>query len=194
MKSTIVAILLSSIAFACGGAGETADEADNAPPAVDPASEAGAEVTPDSARADLVDVRGVGIGAVFVTATGEGVALDGALIGLPPGEHGFHIHQAGSCEPPAFESAGHHLGSDQAAHGFDAPGGPHAGDLRNLSVASDSTATVQQTNQRVTLRGGEYALLDDDGSALVIHAGRDDYVTQTSGGAGDRIACGVIGG
>jgi superoxide dismutase, Cu-Zn family len=194
MKPTIGAVLLSAMVLACGGSDDSASDAVETPPRVEPASEAAAEATADSARADLVDARGVGIGAVYVTATPEGVALEGALIGLPPGEHGFHIHQTGRCEPPAFESAGHHLGSDEAAHGFDAPGGPHAGDLQNLAVAADSTASVEQTNERVTLRGGVYALLDDNGSALVIHAGPDDYVTQTSGGAGDRIACGVIGG
>jgi Cu-Zn family superoxide dismutase len=72
-------------------------------------------------------------------------------------------------------------------------GGPHAGDLRNLIVDADSTATVDQTNERVTLRGGAVELLDEDGSALVIHSMPDDYLTQPSGGSGDRIACGVIG-
>lgn len=191
MKPIIAAILLSSMVFACGDAGETADDAEVAPPP-DPASEAAAEATADSARADIVDARGVGIGAVFVTATAEGVTLEGALIGLPPGEHGFHIHATGRCEPPAFESAGDHLGA-AAAHGFDAPRGPHAGDLRNLAVGADSTATVDQTDDRVTLSGGAVELLDADGAALVVHAAPDDYATQPSGGSGDRIACGVIG-
>jgi Cu-Zn family superoxide dismutase len=142
----------------------------------------------------MVDARGVSIGAVFVTAEAGGIALGGALIGLPPGEHGFHIHRTGSCEPPGFESAGGHVGEDEVPHGFDAAGGPHAGDLRNLEVAGDSTATVAQTNQRVTLQGGSPELLDDDGSAIVIHAEPDDYATQPSGESGDRIACGVIEG
>ena len=193
MKPTLVAILLSSMVLTCGDAGETDADVSQAPPA-DPASEAAAEATADSARTDMVDARRVGSGAVFVTATAEGVALEGALIGLPPGEHGFHIHATGSCEPPAFESAGDHLGADAGPHGFDIPGGPHAGDLRNLTVAEDSTATVDQSNELVSLRGGNATLLDDDGSALVIHAAPDDYATQPSGGSGDRIACGVIGG
>ena len=193
MKAPTAASLASCLLLACGGGGEgdTATDELDAPPATEvaPASD---EAAADSARANIVDTRGVGIGAVIVTAEGGGVALRGALIGLPPGEHGFHIHQTGSCEPPGFESAGDHLGAGQTEHGFDAPGGPHAGDLRNITVAEDSTATVDQTTGSITLRGGSVELLDDDGSAVVIHAEPDDYVTQPSGDSGDRIACGVI--
>ena len=195
MKASSAAYLACCLLLACGGAGEgdTATDEPEAPPGLEVVPGPGAAPA-DSARANVVDVRGVGIGAVIVTAEGEGVALRGALIGLPPGEHGFHIHQTGSCEAPAFASAGDHLGAGETAHGFDAPGGPHAGDLRNITVAEDSTATVDQAIGSVTLRDGSVALLDDDGSAVVIHAEPDDYVTQPSGASGDRIACGVIEG
>jgi Cu-Zn family superoxide dismutase len=195
MKAPLAASFTSCLLLACGGAGEgdTARDDFDDPPAMEVAPVPD-EATPDSARANIVDTRGVGIGAVIITAEGEGVALRGALIGLPPGEHGFHIHHTGNCEPPAFESAGDHLGAGQTAHGFDAPGGPHAGDLRNITVDEDSTASVDQTDDRVTLRGESVQLLDDDGSAIVIHAGPDDYVSQPSGDSGDRIACGVIEG
>lgn len=195
MKASLAVSLASCVILACGGAGEDDAASDDldAPPMTEESSTP-AVATADSARADIVDVRGVGIGAVIVTAAGDGVALRGALIGLPPGEHGFHIHQTGSCEPPAFESAGDHLGAGETPHGFEASGGPHAGDLRNLTAADDSTATVEQSNERVTLHGGAVQLLDEDGSAIVVHAGPDDYSSQPSGASGDRIACGVIEG
>ncbi|CAN5830271.1 superoxide dismutase family protein [soil metagenome] len=193
MKPSILAFLLSCPILACDGADEAGDplEGDTLS-ALE--SLATSEVAVDSARADIVDASGVGIGAVILTGSGDGVELNGALIGLPPGEHGFHIHQTGSCEPPISESAGSHYAPGGSPHGFDASGGPHAGDLRNLVVADDSTATVDQTNEQVSLEGGAAELLDDDGSALVIHAGPDDYSSQPSGGSGDPIACGVIEG
>ena len=195
MKASLATSLASCVILACGGAGEddAATDDRDAPPIAEEAATP-AQAGADSARADIVDARGVGIGAVILTAEGDGVALRGALIGLPPGEHGFHIHQTGSCEPPAFESAGDHLDAGESAHGFDASGGPHAGDLRNITAADDSTATVDQTNERVTLRGGMVELLDEDGSSLVVHAEPDDYSTQPSGGSGDRLACGEVEG
>ena len=191
MKASLATSLASCVILACGGA-EDGDTVAEAPPAAEEAA-APDDAAADSARADIVDLRGVGIGAVIITAEGNGVALHGALIGLPPGAHGFHIHETGSCEP-LFESAGDHLGAGEAAHGFDAPDGPHAGDLRNITAAADSTATVDQANERVTIRGGAIALLDEDGAAIIVHSAPDDYVTDPSGASGDRIACGVIEG
>lgn len=197
MRGSIVSLALCSLLLACGKAEdrEGAIEADTTGMIADTGlSAVGSPADGNAARADMVDGSGLGIGAVIVTGRDGGVALAGALIGLPPGEHGFHIHQIGSCEPPIFESAAKHVAPDGNPHGFDAAGGPHAGDLRNLVVAEDSTATVDQTNERVTLRGGNVELLDGDGSALVIHAGPDDYTTQPSGDSGTPIACGVIEG
>jgi Cu-Zn family superoxide dismutase len=146
------------------------------------------------ARADVRDPEGNPVGEVELRETDGGVSLSGSLTGLSPGEHGFHIHETGLCEPPAFESAGGHFAPAGRQHGFEHPEGPHAGDLRNLEVAQDSTVMVSATDSLVTLREGVNALLDDDGSALVIHSDPDDYRSQPSGASGDRIACGVIEG
>jgi Cu-Zn family superoxide dismutase len=70
--------------------------------------------------------------------------------------------------------------------------GPHAGDLPNVHVPEDGKLEFEFLIDRVTLREGKSSLLDPDGAALVLHAGADDYKTDPSGGAGDRIACGVI--
>jgi Cu-Zn family superoxide dismutase len=71
------------------------------------------------------------------------------------------------------------------------PEGPHAGDLPNIHVPADGKLEVEFLNPVVTL-SQESALLDADGSSIVIHAGPDDYKTDPAGNSGDRIACGVI--
>ena len=113
------------------------------------------------------------------------------LTAAQPGVHAFHIHAVGKCEPPDFKSAGPHFNPDQTRHGIMSPEGPHAGDLPNIHVPADGKLEVEFLNPVVTL-SQESALLDEDGSAIVIHAGADDYKTDPAGNAGDRIACGVI--
>ena len=80
---------------------------------------------------------------------------------------------------------------DHTKHGMMNQEGPHAGDMPNLHVPADGKLQVEVLNPTVSL-SGESALLDADGSALVIHAGADDYKTDPAGNAGARIACGVI--
>jgi Cu-Zn family superoxide dismutase len=70
------------------------------------------------------------------------------------------------------------------------PAGPHAGDLPNVEVAANGVLNATVTLPNATMA----ALLDADGSALVLHAGPDDYVTDPSGNSGARIACAVIQG
>jgi hypothetical protein len=86
----------------------------------------------------------------------------------------------------------YHFNPTDAEHGLDNPQGPHAGDLENIVVGEDGTASYNTVNDRVTLSSGERSLLDEDGSALVIHAGADDQRTDPSGESGDRVAAGVI--
>jgi Cu-Zn family superoxide dismutase len=113
------------------------------------------------------------------------------LTAAPPGTHGFHIHTVGKCEPPEFESAGGHFNPDKAKHGYLNNDGPHAGDMPNVHVPDSGKLTVEVLNPLVTL-GAESALLDEDGSSLMLHADPDDYQTDPAGHAGGRIACGVI--
>lgn len=137
-------------------------------------------------------------GDVVATATlteGEsGVAVELEGTDLPAGTHGFHIHENPSCEQAGgFESAGGHFNPTDANHGFDDPEGPHAGDLPNIEVSEDGTVEEEVTADMVTLeKGQENSLYAGGGTALMIHSGADDYISQPSGDAGDRIACGVI--
>lgn len=146
------------------------------------------------AEATFVDIEGNEIGTVTLTETEEGVTIAGTLEGIAEGEHGFHIHETGDCDPATnFESAGSHFAPRGNEHGFDNPNGPHAGDMRNQTAGADGQLVLNVNNDMVSLTEGEEGnLFDEDGSALVVHSGPDDYMTDPSGNSGDRIACAVI--
>ncbi|ASY65163.1 Superoxide dismutase [Cu-Zn] precursor (plasmid) [Sinorhizobium sojae CCBAU 05684] len=149
-----------------------------------------ATTAPSVARAVFLNTSGESIGTATLKSTPNGVLIEAKLANLPPGIHGFHIHEVGTCDPATgFESAGGHLGS--GPHGFMVEEGPHAGDLANQTARDDGTMLVEVFNERVSF-DGEMSLFDDDGAALVVHATADDYRSQPAGTGGDPIACGVI--
>ena len=153
----------------------------------------GSALAADSATATFVDAKGKQIGKATLTQTPNGVLIDVDVSNLPAGEHAFHIHQTGRCDPgEGFKSAGDHYAPRKHEHGFKVEAGPHGGDMMNQFVGGDGKLRAHVINMRVTLGEGEGTLFDQDGSALVVHAKGDDYQTQPSGGAGDRIACAVI--
>lgn len=143
----------------------------------------------DKATAILMDPDGKEVGTVTLTAVPTGVLLDADLTALPPGDHAFHIHAVGKCEPPDFKSAGGHFNPEEDKHGLENPAGPHAGDMPNIHVPETGKLRIEVLNQMVHLSQG---LFDPDGAAIVIHQGGDDYRTDPAGAAGPRIACGVI--
>jgi superoxide dismutase, Cu-Zn family len=146
--------------------------------------------TIERAELPMRDAAGRELGTLTLATQQGGLMLTGRLQGLPPGTHGIHLHQTGRCEPP-FQSAGAHWNPMNRRHGTLNPEGPHLGDMPNLVVAGDGSATVSVMTSGGTLSGAG-ALLDGDGAAVVIHAGADDYRTDPSGNSGDRIACGVV--
>ncbi|WP_298823710.1 superoxide dismutase family protein [uncultured Planococcus sp.] len=144
---------------------------------------------------EMMDSDGNAIGTAELSEEEAGVMVALEVEGLEEGMHGIHFHETGMCEAPDFESAGGHFNPDGAMHGMDSPDGPHAGDLPNIEVSDDGTASQEFTAENVTLAiGEENSLLKEGGTALVIHAGEDDQMTDPSGDSGDRIACGVVTG
>ena len=159
------------------------------------------------AKADLRDPSGAEIGTVDFAVDGTIVTITAEVEGLPAGFKGFHIHAIGKCEPNSanptdpskvgdFLSAGGHLGAGSAAH----PG--HEGDLTSLQVREDGSAELVTTTDAFDIAG----VLDADGSAVMVHAGPDNFGnipsryapggpdadTQATGDSGGRAACGVV--
>lgn len=146
----------------------------------------------EEAVAKLVRPDGTAVGTARFVNGPAGVVVTAELENLPPGVHAFHIHETGACEPD-FEAAGGHFAPRGGAHGYLADGGPHAGDMPNIHVGDDGAVSVETFNPYISIGSARAAdLFDDDGSAIVIHQGADDYRSQPSGDAGDRLACGVI--
>ena len=145
-----------------------------------------------SAKATLKDKDSTDVGSATLSQTPAGVLIALSVKGLPAGEHAFHIHGVGKCEPP-FTSAGGHFNPEKKKHGMMAADGPHAGDMPNLHIPAGGELVVEVLNSAVTLEKGKpNSLFGPEGSALIIHAGKDDYKTDPTGEAGGRIACGLI--
>jgi Cu-Zn family superoxide dismutase len=213
MRRPVVHPLVSACALAvvlggCAGTDEAAsgstggDAADSAA-----ASAAGAGDGEFTAR--LVDPAGGEVGVATFSEAEGGTQVDVRVTGLPPGFHAFHVHAVGVCEPDSpsaadpsmtgdFLSAGGHIGAGQADHG------EHAGDLPLLYVTEEGAGTLTAVTDALT----RDQLTDEDGSAVMVHAGRDNYahvperyapggpdeMTRNTGDAGGRIACGPVEG
>jgi Cu-Zn family superoxide dismutase len=154
---------------------------------------------PRVGKAEIKDNKGALIGSATLQEGPKGVLMRLEVKGLTPGWHGLHFHEKADCSATDFTSAGAHVhGPAPVVHGLLNFTGNDNGDLPNLYVQPDGTAMVELYSQLVVLRPGTSttvpALLDADGSAIVIHANPDDHMTQPIGGAGARVACGAITG
>lgn len=147
---------------------------------------------PNQVMAQLRSSDGQVVGIGIFTEESPGLRLNVQVRGLPPGTHGIHVHLAASCIAPDFSSAGAHFNPTERQHGLQNPSGPHGGDLPNLEVGADGAGVLTAIARDLGLGSGPTSVFDADGSALVIHAGPDDNVTDPAGNSGARIACGTI--
>src|SRR5712664_2483677 len=145
-----------------------------------------------SARGILRDAQGKVGGAATLNGVSGGGKIAMRVNGLKPGEHGFHIHAVGKCEPPDFMSAGAHFNPYGKHHGLANPDGPHAGDFPNLEVGADRMGSLDPSDSLVTLKEGPNSVFRPGGASLIIHADPDDERTDPAGNSGARVACGVI--
>lgn len=143
------------------------------------------------ASAPVFTGEGRDAGYAVVIVRRDKATLRVSFTGITPGEHGLHFHTTGSCKGPKFTSAGGHLNPGGHQHGTKNPMGSHLGDLTNLTADASGVAFAD-----IALKGSARALvaemMDKDGTAIVLHAGPDDYLTDPAGNSGDRIACGVF--
>lgn len=180
----VAGVLAAGVAVATGGDGESEHHG--------------------AAVAELRDASGVVGTARFVARSNGLLRVKVEVSGLTPGFHGMHVHAVGQCVAPFTTAGGHHNPTGQAH-------GAHAGDLPPLLVRGDGTANARFEIDTLTLAG----VLDagSDGSALIIHGGRDNLAnipahyshapdaagttgpnvaTLATGDSGPRVVCGVV--
>jgi superoxide dismutase, Cu-Zn family len=219
--TTTTALALAAMTLAVSGCGESADTPGEAVtdrtatertspeqpmPAAgaeqrDPTATQAPQPQPGAKRVEtpVIDANGNEIGTLTIETQQQGLRLAMQVEGLTPGPHAVHFHQHGRCDPPEFKSAGDHYNPAGASHGRpDMDEDPrdqdhHVGDMENQDVDDQGTLNTVLVNHTATLDDGPATLLDEDGSALIIHADPDDYESQPSGNAGARVACAVVG-
>jgi Cu-Zn family superoxide dismutase len=146
----------------------------------------------ETATATLKFADGSNAGTIKLTESAAGGLLKLDLKGLSPGGHGLHVHEVGKCEGD-FSSAGAINNPLGAKHGFLNEEGPMAGDLPNVVAAADGTASGEIVSPFLHLsKDSEDTVLDEDGSAFILFEKADDHLTEPEGGAGTRVACGVL--
>lgn len=157
------------------------------------------EATPvamfENLEVPLVDAAGNAVGlAIFSEYQGE-TMLQVLVEGLTPGEHGWHLHEVGVCDPAGaepFESAGAHWDPTNMPHGAPDAAEHHAGDFGNFVATEDGLVEALISTTDFTLSEGPLSVFDADGTAIILHEGRDDLTAQPSGDSGSRFACGVV--
>eukprot|EP01113_Clastostelium_recurvatum_P041100 TRINITY_DN647_c0_g1_i4.p2 TRINITY_DN647_c0_g1~~TRINITY_DN647_c0_g1_i4.p2 ORF type:complete len:172 (-),score=48.28 TRINITY_DN647_c0_g1_i4:175-642(-) len=135
-----------------------------------------------------------GVVTFFQAADDAPVQVEANLKGLNPGQHGFHVHEFGDTTNGCV-SAGSHFNPHGKQHGGPKDEERHAGDLGNIEAGGDGSANVRMEDQHISLAGANSII----GRTMVVHADADDYGkgghddSKTTGHAGARLACGVIG-
>ena len=175
--------------------------------------------SPTGLTAVVRNAAGDEAGTLRFVPTDDGkVQITARLSGLTPGFHGFHIHSVATCDPAAVDSGGNPVPFFTAGGHYNPvttnTHGAHSGDMPPLLVTQDGTAYLRFRTDRFKNKD----LMDEDGSAVIVHAGADnlanipgstatggeryhshvddvfgpDTATKATGDAGARYGCGVI--
>jgi Cu-Zn family superoxide dismutase len=148
-----------------------------------------------TATINSISATGATLGTVVFTDSTTGLVITPKLSGLPPGEHGFYIHEKGECGPgmnqakPAagFAAGGHYDPAHTKKHLGPLSTAGHRGDLPLLVVDNRGDATEAVTAPHLKVA-------EIRGRSIMVHSGGDNYSDTPAplGGGGARIACGVI--
>ncbi len=204
----LAVLALSALALVGCTSEDASDNADADPteaPSPNDSVAEGEEEEEQEEDVALTDAMGNDVGTVTLSTREDGVRVDARLEGLEPGFHGFHIHDVGLCEADApdgpFTTATGHFVGEGGTHG------DHDGDLPSIYVKDDGTARLTVDLDTFTID----ELTAGDGAAVMVHAGSDNFanvpdrytssesdqpgpddMTNSTGDAGSRAACGVV--
>jgi Cu-Zn family superoxide dismutase len=130
-------------------------------------------------------------GSITLKQTGNLVAMNAQLTGLAPGSHAIHIHENGDCSSDDGKSAGGHWNPTSEDHGKWGNEMHHSGDIGNMEADDQGNATIEFSTNKWCM-GCDDDNKDIMGKSFIVHATADDFTSQPSGAAGERVACGVI--
>jgi Cu-Zn family superoxide dismutase len=129
-------------------------------------------------------------GTVTFTEAADGVQVRAEISGLPPGNHGFHVHEFGDCSAADATSAGAHFNPTNKPHAGPESAERHVGDMGNVQADASGKAKLEYVDHHISLTNDERSAI---GRSVVVHAKADDLKSQPAGDSGARVACGVIG-
>lgn len=152
-----------------------------------------ATATAPKAKGVMHDSTGADVGTVEARRDGGGVRIILKVHGVPPGNHGVHVHANSACSSPGtpgFAAAGPHFDPTHANAHDGLNGTGHAGDLGNISVGADGKGKLDVVASKLNLEADSAGIM---GKAVVLHANADNLTdSPANGGAGGRLACGVL--
>lgn len=142
----------------------------------------------ETTKANIVNTQGQIIGTITATEAVEGTVLRIEAKDVPEGWHALHVHQVSDCSDytEGFKLSGSHLNPHSRQHGFLNEDGYENGDLPNVYAHADGTVMAEMHSHLLEYDDN---LLDNGGTAIIMHESADDMKTQPIGGAGARIAC-----